>query len=108
MKKFLILAVLCLLASTSPVSAQLIIHNNGNAELGVNPFDPQDPSLNPQVLNWLDTVTVLKVFGRYGNQGAGGHLTFGDTIDVSSLPTGSYTIVITSQFHNTYEGQFYI
>ena len=31
-----------------------------------------------------------------------------DTIDVSSLPTGSYTIVITSQFHNTYEGQFYI
>ncbi len=30
---------------------------------------------------------------------------YGDTIDVSSLPTGSYTIVITSQFHNTYEGQ---
>jgi hypothetical protein len=28
-----------------------------------------------------------------------------DTIDVSSLPTGSYTIIFTSQFHNTYEGQ---
>ena len=49
MKKFIFLAVFCLLASVSPVSAQLIIHNNGNAELGVNPFDPQDPSLNPQV-----------------------------------------------------------
>ena len=33
---------------------------------------------------------------------------YGDTIDVSSLPTGSYTIIFTSQFHNTYEGQFYI
>ena len=44
MKKFIILAVLCLLASACPVSAQLIIHNNGNAELGVNPFDPQDPN----------------------------------------------------------------
>lgn len=33
---------------------------------------------------------------------------YGDTIDVSSLPTGCYTIIFTSQFHNTYEGQFYI
>jgi hypothetical protein len=79
MKKFLILAVLCLLASASPVSAQLIIHNNGNAELGVDPFNYQNPNLNPQVLNWLDTVTVLRIYGRYGNQAAGGHLTFGDT-----------------------------
>ena len=79
MKKFIILALLCLLASASPVSAQLIIHNNGNAELGVDPFNYQNPNLNPQVLNWLDTVTVLRVFGRYGNQAAGGHLTFGDT-----------------------------
>ncbi len=30
---------------------------------------------------------------------------YGDTIDVSSLPTGSYTIIFTSQFNNTYEGQ---
>ena len=79
MKKFIILALLCLLASTSPVSAQLIIHNNGNAELGVDPFNYQNPNLNPQVLNWLDTVTVLRIYGRYGNQAAGGHLTFGDT-----------------------------
>ncbi len=31
MKKFIFLAVLCLLASASPVSAQLIIRNNGHA-----------------------------------------------------------------------------
>ena len=79
MQKMIILAVICLLASASPVSAQLIIHNNGNAELGVDPFNYQNPNLNPQVLNWLDTVTVLRVFGRYGNQAAGGHMTFGDT-----------------------------
>ncbi len=79
MKKFIFLAVLCLLASASTVSAQLIIHNNGNAELGVDPFNYQNPNLNPQVLNWLDTVTVLRIYGRYGNQAAGGHMTFGDT-----------------------------
>ena len=79
MKNLIILAVICLLASASPVSAQLIIHNNGNAELGVDPFNYQNPNLNPQVINWLDTVTVLRVFGRYGNQAAGGHMTFGDT-----------------------------
>ena len=33
---------------------------------------------------------------------------YGDTIDVSSLPSGSYTIVITSEFLNEYEGQFTI
>ena len=33
---------------------------------------------------------------------------YGDTIDVSSLPAGSYTIVITSEFLNEYEGQFTI
>ena len=31
---------------------------------------------------------------------------YGDTIDVSSLSTGSYTIVFTSQYNNEYEGQF--
>ena len=31
---------------------------------------------------------------------------YGDTIDVSSLPAGSYTIVFTSQYNNEYEGQF--
>lgn len=79
MKKLIITAVFCLLAMASPVSAQLIIHNNGNSELGVNPFDPENTTINPQLLNYLDTVTVLRIFGRYGDQAAGGHLTFGDT-----------------------------
>ncbi len=33
---------------------------------------------------------------------------YGDTIDVSSLPASSYTIVITSQYLNEYEGTFNI
>ena len=33
---------------------------------------------------------------------------YGDTIDVSSLPAGNYTIVITSEFLNEFEGQFTI
>lgn len=33
---------------------------------------------------------------------------YGDTIDVSSLASGSYTIVITTEFLNEYEGQFSI
>ena len=33
---------------------------------------------------------------------------YGDVIDVSSLSAGNYTIVITSQFLNEYEGHFTI
>ena len=78
MKKiYFILAVICLLASSSQMSAQLTIFPSGRAEVGVNPFDPS--SINPNYLQWLDTVTVLKVFGNYDNSGAGGHMTFGDT-----------------------------
>ena len=78
MKKFLfIMAVFCLLASASQVSAQLTIFPSGRAEVGVNPLDTN--SINPNYLQWLDTVTVLKIFGNYGNQAAGGHMTFGDT-----------------------------
>ena len=71
------LAVICLLASASQVSAQLTIFPSGIAEVGVNPLDTN--SINPNYLQWLDTVTVLKVFGNYGDQAAGGHMTFGDT-----------------------------
>ena len=31
---------------------------------------------------------------------------YGDTIDVSSLSTGNYTIVITSEYNNVFEGHF--
>ena len=33
---------------------------------------------------------------------------YGDTIDISSLPDGNYTIVITSEFNNEFEGQFIV
>ena len=67
MKKLLFLAMLCLLASASPVSAQLIINNNGHAKIGTNP-NVQD----------IDTVTTLKIFGD-SIQGSAGRITFGDS-----------------------------
>ncbi len=67
MKKILFLAVfICLLAFANPMSAQLIILNNGHAEIGVNP-STSDP----------DTVTTLKLFGN-GQNAAGAHITFGN------------------------------
>lgn len=49
MKKIIfIAAVLCLLVSTNQVSAQFIVHNNGNAEIGVDNFDPETANLPPQ------------------------------------------------------------
>ena len=71
MRKFLILAVLCLLASASPVSAQLIIRNSGHAEIGTNPN-----------VNDIDTVTTLRIFGDSINASAG-RITFGDSAYVA-------------------------
>ena len=90
MKKIFILAVLCLLASASPMSAQLIIRNNGHAEVGHDPFDPVPEGLNPNIYDWLDTVTVLKVFGSRDINGAGAHMTFGDNLtwDVYNVVVG--------------------
>ena len=78
MKKILLMAVICLLASTSQVSAQLTIESNGNAEIGVDCYNPENPGIPELYLQWLDTVTVLKIFGRYGEAVAGAHMTFGD------------------------------
>ena len=33
---------------------------------------------------------------------------YGDSIDISSLPGGNYTIVITSEYNNVFEGNFTI
>ena len=77
MRKFLILAVLCLLASASPVSAQLIIRNSGHAEIGTNPN-----------VNDIDTVTTLRIFGDSINASAG-RITFGDSAYVSIGETGT-------------------
>lgn len=48
-------ALICLLASASPASAQLVIRNGGHAEIGVNPTTAD-----------TDSVTVLKIFGNRG------------------------------------------
>ena len=54
MKKLIFLAVLCLLASASPMSAQLIISNNGHAEIGTNPNE-----------NYIDYVIASDVTAGY-------------------------------------------
>ena len=67
MKKMIILAIIYLLASASPVSAQLIIRNSGHAEIGTNP-----------IVNDSDMVTTLKIFGD-SILGSAGRITFGDS-----------------------------
>lgn len=79
MKKLFVLAAICLLASASQVSAQLIIRNNGHAEIGHDPYDPVPEGLPFFYYDMLDTVTVLKVFGTREN-GSGAHITFGDNL----------------------------
>ena len=71
MRKLFILALLCLLASASPVSAQLIICNSGHAEIGTNPN-----------VSDTDIVTTLKIFGD-SILGSAGRITFGDSAYVS-------------------------
>ncbi len=67
-KSFIFLtAIICLMLASTPADAQLIIRNNGHAEIGVNPF-LTDP----------DTTTVLKLFGNNGQYAAGARITFGD------------------------------
>ncbi len=74
MKKtlFFLAVLLVLHVSTLQVSAQLIIRNSGHAEIGQNPSATND----------TDAVTVLKIFGDYGDHAAGGHISFGDSLNV--------------------------
>lgn len=44
---FIITALLCALVSGN-MNAQFIVHNNGNAEIGVDNFDPETANLPPQ------------------------------------------------------------
>ena len=83
MKKKCILAVICLLASASQMSAQLIIRNSGHAEVGVNPFQ-----------NDIDTVSMLKIFGPEADHGAKGRIAFGDSAYVT---IGEYGTTNTDQ-----------
>ena len=73
-----LLAAICLLVTTNTASAQLVIRDNGRAEIGIDPQNPAPSGLPPQYYNWLDTVTALKIFGTRGQYAAGGHITFGD------------------------------
>ncbi len=67
-----------MLGGTIQVNAQLIIRNSGRAEIGHDPYDPVPEGLNPSYYNYLDTITMLKLFGNYGDFAAGAHMTFGD------------------------------
>lgn len=82
MKKiyFFFTAIICLLAASIPADAQLIIRNNGHAEVGVNPFETVPEGLPSSYYNRLDTVSALKIFGDRGEYAAGGHITFGDQL----------------------------
>ena len=75
MKKILsyLVAITCLLVASNSADAQLIIRNNGHAEIGVNPSST-DP----------DTITVLKLFGGSGQNAHGARLTFGDIPDTGN------------------------
>ena len=73
-----IMAIICLLVASCPADAQLIIRNNGHAEVGVNPYEPLPDSLSQYSLI-LDTVTVLKLFGA-GPIGSGARMSFGDNL----------------------------
>ena len=42
---FFFMAIICLLAASNQAGAQLIIRNNGHAEIGPNPFEPLSKSL---------------------------------------------------------------
>ena len=91
MNKILSLAALfCLLVSTSPVSAQLIIRNSGHAEVGVNPSTTD-----------TDTVTVLKLFGDTATNAPGARITFGD------LGTNSCNVTV-GEFGNSNTNQLWL
>ncbi len=85
MKKLFVLAAICLLASASQVSAQLIIRNNGHAEIGHDPTASLLPGQGPMYLNWIDTTTVFKVFGHLDEYASGARMTFGDNVPQSRL-----------------------
>ncbi len=79
------LAIICLLASVNQMSAQFTIHRFGNADLGDQTFDPENNTLPQQYLQWLDTISMLRIYGNYGEYDAGAHMTFGDTYLYTTL-----------------------
>ena len=88
-KILFLLAAFLLTGAANQVSAQLIIRDNGHAEIGIDPENPPPSNLPPSYYNWLDTVTTLKIFGNRGGIGAGGHITFGD-----HLTWNAYNVIL--------------
>ncbi|MBQ9577324.1 MAG: tail fiber domain-containing protein [Muribaculaceae bacterium] len=84
-KLFFIAAFIGMLAFSFSSSAQFTVHRFGNADLGDETFDPENTWLQPQYLNWLDTVSMLRIYGNYGEYDAGAHMTFGDTYLYTTL-----------------------
>lgn len=96
MKKLFVLAVICLLASASHVSAQLIIRNNGHAEIGHDPVLSILPGLNPgEIQNYIDTASVLKLYGNLDENASGARVSFGDNYPINRCN------VIVGEFGNT-------
>lgn len=82
MKKFLFIALLCVLA-TSSIFAQLKVKENGQIEIGIEPeYSPDFPQEN------LDIFTKLKIYGIMPN-GASGKMSFGD-----QLSKWSFNVVV--------------
>ena len=86
MKKIIFIAAFIgMLAFSFSSSAQFTVHRFGNADLGDETFDPENTWLPPQYLHWLDTVSMLRIYGNYGEYDAGAHMTFGDTYLYTTL-----------------------
>ena len=91
MKKLIfIAALLCMLVTTNQVSAQLIIRNNGHAEIGAKPSSADS-----------DTVSILKLFADTTANAPGARITFGD------LPTSGQKVAI-GEFGNDNTDQLWL
>ena len=120
MKRFALLFILLL-----PLASQLYAKNDLNVIVihgkGTPHSEYYPPADMPEVYYDADNLEIIIVadgFASYYNvdiTSASGYVPlistqvdgYGDSIDVSSLPDGYYTITITSSNNNQFEGTFY-
>ena len=122
MKK-LFLFVFCLAFACFFLKAELeqvVIHNGGGTPNHLEHYEMADmpdavyyDNVAHEIIIEADGISLyynVEIVSDYLNQTVISTLVsgYGDTIDVSSLPAGNYTIVITSEFLNEFEGQFTI
>lgn len=119
MKKYFIILLLIFLSIDVAAVNEIRIHHNGQMPTHSEYYPPADM---PEVYYDDDVMEIILVadgFASYyyveifqtgytvpaiSTQVDG----YGDTVDISSLPDGNYTLVITSEYNNVYEGQFAI